>query len=535
MLGDTSLHRNISIAVSGGQSAIMPRRMKSFAAPLIILLLAFALRTAPLTQNRLHPDEAWYGHFALRITSGRDPWLHEVIVDKPPLPFYLAAGSIALMAPSPRENAIAAEFAARLPSLAAGIVAVALLFQLGRSLYGHRAGTLSAFILALSPLAILFSVTVFMDSLLTAFLLASLWTAARDRWGLSGLLFGLAFASKQTALFFLPLILAIGILKILRAKSNSTLREILRRVTGWLLPVALCAGLIFFWDVLRDAEIGFWTQGYVDNNPRRLIRAAELPTRFGEIVRLMHYSTGSTIVNVALLLGCFGLAIRAIRHRKINYRQATDLLLIGFIWWYLSIYLLFAFNLWDRYLVALVPILALLLARTILIIGAFISTNYSSRKRQLFRHPFQNEYTLLSAGIIILLLFPAIRASNSRYPIGGDHGAYDGIEKVAAFLNDLEEGDVLYDHWLSWELSFYLFDGPLYVAWMPGPAALATDLIAHGANSRRYIVSPGWESFSEFETAIAASGYETQVQLTTYDRDGRRSFSVYEIVPLQNS
>ncbi len=513
----------------------MPRRMKSFAPLLIILLLAFALRSAPLTQNRLHPDEAWYGHFALRITSGRDPWLHEVIVDKPPLPFYLAAGSIALMAPSPRENAIAAELAARLPSLAAGIIAVALLFQLGRSLYGCRAGVLTAFILALSPLAILFSVTVFTDSLLTAFLIASLWTVARDRWGLSGMLFGLAFASKQTALFYLPLILAIGLLQTWRSKNKSTLREILRRLIGWLLPVALCMGLILFWDILRDAEIGFWTQGYADNNPHRLIRSSELPARFGEIVRLTHYSTGSTIVNVAFLLGCFGLTIRAIRRKKINYRQATDLVLIGFVWWYLAIYLLFAFNLWDRYLVALVPILTLLLARTILTTSSFISINYSSRKRQLLRHPFQNEYTLLSAGLIILLFLPALRASNSRYPIGGDHGAYDGIEKVAAFLNDLEEGAVLYDHWLSWELSFYLFDGPLYVAWIPGPAALATDLVTHGESSRRYIVLPGWESFSEVESAIAAAGYDTRVQLTTYDRKGRRSFTVYEIVPLQNS
>ncbi len=513
----------------------MPQRMKSFAPPLIILLLAFALRSAPLTQNRLHPDEAWYGHFALLITSGRDPWLHEVIVDKPPLPFYLAAGSIALMAPSPRENAMAAEFAARLPSLAAGIIAVALLFQLGRSLYGRRAGALTAFILALSPLAILFSVTVFTDSLLTAFLLASLWAAARDRWGLSGLLFGLAFASKQTALFFLPLILAIGLLEFWSSKSKSTLREIFRRLIGWLIPVALCVGLIFFWDVLRDAEIGFWTQGYVDNNPRRLIRAAELRTRFGEIVRLTHYSTGSTIVNFALLFGCFGLAIRAIRRRKINDRQATDLVLIGFVWWYLAIYLLFAFNLWDRYLVALVPVLALLLARTIWTTSSFISANYSSPKRQLLRHRYQNEYTLLSSGLIILLLLPGLRASNSRYPIGGDHGAYDGIEKVTTFLNELEEGAVLYDYWLSWELSFYLFDGPLYVAWMPGPAALATDLIAHGESSRRYIVSPGWESFSEVETAIAAAGYDTRVQLTTNDRDGHRSFTVFEIVPLQKS
>ena len=65
-------------------------------------------------------------------------------------------------------------------------------------------------------------------------------------------------------------------------------------------------------------------------------------------------------------------------------------------------------------------------------------------------------------------------------PIGGDHGAYDGIEHIAAELHSLPDGSVLYDHWLSWQWSFYLFDSRVYVSWFQGPDALSEDLSVNG-------------------------------------------------------
>ncbi|MEK7328998.1 MAG: glycosyltransferase family 39 protein, partial [Chloroflexota bacterium] len=171
---------------------------------LFVLLAGFALRAAPLTQNRFHPDEALYATFARLIASGRDPMLSTVVVDKPPLPFYLTAASMSLFGPT--------EFAARLPFFFAGVISIALLHQLGGALYNRRAGTLAALALALSPIAILFAITLFTDTLLVAFLLWSLLMAVRQKWSWAGLAFGLAFACKQTALFFLPLIILLGLI-----------------------------------------------------------------------------------------------------------------------------------------------------------------------------------------------------------------------------------------------------------------------------------------------------------------------------------
>src|SRR6185295_19014457 len=131
------------------------------AAGAIAAVLAAAwLRTWPLLENRFHPDEALYAYFARLIASGHDPLLAGVVVDKPPAAFYLTALSMLVLGPS--------ELAARLPELAAGLISVPLLYALGRRLYDGPTGQLAAWLLALSPFAILFSITAFVDPLLSA-------------------------------------------------------------------------------------------------------------------------------------------------------------------------------------------------------------------------------------------------------------------------------------------------------------------------------------------------------------------------------
>src|SRR5436190_20383096 len=100
------------------QSAISNQQWISLAA----LLVATQLRLLPLLENRFHPDEALYASFARLIVSGRDPLLSSVVVDKPPLSFYLTALSFLLLGST--------EFAARLPNFYASLLSLALLFAL---------------------------------------------------------------------------------------------------------------------------------------------------------------------------------------------------------------------------------------------------------------------------------------------------------------------------------------------------------------------------------------------------------------------
>ncbi len=137
---------------------------------------------------------------------------------------------------------------------------------------------------------------------------------------------------------------------------------------------------------------------------------------------------------------------------------------------------------------------------------------------------------LLPLLLCLSLIHPAIVAARSGYPIGGDHGAYEGIDDAARFIHTLPEGGVLYDHWLSWEWNFYLFDGPLYVAWFPSPEALTTDLTAFGRMSPRYLVVPSWEADAEVRAAAARAGFEFTPLHASKRRDGSTAFVVYRLV-----
>jgi hypothetical protein len=503
---------------------------------LAILLLGFALRAAPLLQNRFHPDEALYATFARLVASGRDPMLSTVVVDKPPLPFYLMAASMSVFGGT--------EFAARLPTLFASVVSIALLVALGRTLHDRRTAALGALALALSPLAILFAITLFTDTLLAAFVLWALLMAARGRWRLAGLAVGLAFACKQTALFLVPLVLAVGILRMFDRREHGvrgdkekiSVRSVLSVVNSFLWPALLCAAAVFLWDALRYAPISFWVQGYTDNIPGRLVRANEIWPRLAAWADLFHTLTGSRLPEAALLVGLLALFVPRRRSRAALH----DYTLAAFTLAFLGGYWLLAFNVWDRYLVVLAPIVALLLGRVIAVVSGpwlvgrgqwAVVSSLSSFVTRSGHFSFSIVHCLIVSLFIVSMSVPALVAARSGYPVGGDHGAYDGIDEIAKTLHTVPAGSVLYDHWLSWELGFYLFDGPAYLAWMPGPDALADDLRAFGRASPRYIVAPSWESFTEMQTAIEAAGFTVQTIQTAHRRDGTLSFTLYKIVP----
>jgi hypothetical protein len=124
---------------------------------------------------------------------------------------------------------------------------------------------------------------------------------------------------------------------------------------------------------------------------------------------------------------------------------------------------------------------------------------------------------------------PALAAARSGYPIGGDHGAYDGIEAVAAYFRDrVPAGSILYHHWLGWHYSFYMFDFPLVLRWYPSPVELAQDA-RQVDNAQRYIVFPSDKSAAGVEDALAEEGLALRRVSWTYRRDGSVSFSVYRI------
>jgi hypothetical protein len=501
-----------------------------------LTLLAWALRLPPVFDNRFHADEALYGYWGLLIGRGQDPWLATALVYKPPLLPYLVAGTRALFGGCGRSS----ELAVRWPGLVAGLLMVPLVAALARSLYRSRwTAVAAAVIVALSPFAILFSATAFTDPPMVTLGLAACVAAVRARPGWAGLLAGLACATKQTGLAWLPLVI---LFQISNLKSQAPLRithharlsdEQASRITHL---STLCLSLtsfvillVFAWDGVRVGQGGesFWRMGVTGYGGLRLIWPQELWTRLRGWLGLMRYFFVSPVVNSVLVVG---LPVLVWNGAQIpNFGRYTsgsfaDLLLIFFSLVYFLFHWLWAFPVWDRYLLPLVPVLSVLLARILVLFASCFKSKIGHLSLFIV-------HCSLFSSLFICLAWPAWSAAHSRYPVGGDHGAYDGIDEVTAFLRHLPEGTVVYQHWLGWHYAYHLFDAPVYLAYWPTPAWLARDVQAFGAREPRYITFSSWESSARVERALSGVGYRLAPMLTTTRRDGASSFTVYHIQP----
>jgi len=475
------------------------------------LALSWALRLPPAWQNRFHPDEALYAFWGLLIGSGRDPWLSGVPVYKPPVVPYLVAGSQVLLGNS--------EFAARYVGLVSGMLVVALSAALGHALFReHRVSILAGFLVAFSPFAILFSGTAFPDTLMVALGLGACLAAVRGNGGWAGVLAGLSFASKQTGLVWAPLALFLGLIFAADGLTFS-----LRALAGFVLPVGLAAA----WDRVRIGQggVGFWNLGVTGFGGLRLIWPQELWERLRGWWGILRYLFVSPVINGFLMVSVLVLAVRGFVKGRFDRGALIDLVLVTFLLAYLFFHWLLAFPIWDRYMLPLVPVMALLLARfSDCLLGLLPRWKGLSRK------------ALGAVPAVVLLAClarPGLSAARSLYPVGGDRAVYDGIDEVTAFLRDRPEGTVIYQHWLGWQYAYYLFDAQLFTAYWPTPDWLARDVQAFGqGEDERYITFPSWESKYRVADALRKVGYKLKPVLTTTRRDGTRSFTVYRILPL---
>ncbi|MBL7183056.1 MAG: glycosyltransferase family 39 protein, partial [Anaerolineae bacterium] len=355
----------------------------------LLIVVGAALRLAPIGANRFHQDEALYSFWALQIASGRDPILTHSPVDKPPLFIYTLALCFKLLGPS--------EAAARLPSELASVASIALLYYLAWRLYGRAVAMLAATMMALSPFNILFAPTAFTDPLMVAWVLAALCLAVNGSLGWSGLALGLAAATKQQGLLFVPLVIVIGIYRLtanlaqekpgfsapqrfpgcqkypqLRAfgvpKTPKTwFLNVLTR-EGFFLALGFLAVMapVAWWDSLRwRLQPNYLEQSLISYGGLTLVDPAQLVERLGDWAEILHYMTASPFLNILLLIGLPCLLLYDLARRRGEPATFFDVVLSAFVILFLLGHWLLSFNIWDRYLLGLVPILLILLARVL--------------------------------------------------------------------------------------------------------------------------------------------------------------------------
>lgn len=139
---------------------------------LILLLLAitlgFLFRIIALSSINFYFDESVYAVFAKNFVENNiSPWLGSAV--QPPLFTWINSIPVYMLGVS--------EFSVRLPSAIFGTLSIVLVYFLAKIWYGRRTAILSAFLLAVMPLHVLYSRLAFNDVIQTFFILAAVLIA----------------------------------------------------------------------------------------------------------------------------------------------------------------------------------------------------------------------------------------------------------------------------------------------------------------------------------------------------------------------
>jgi len=507
-----------------------------------ILLIAFSLRVASLTTHRFHPDEALYATWAL--TTQPDPALLSVTVDKPPLLMYLLAGIYRALGPS--------EAVSRLPNVFASVISLAVLGSMARRVYGRRTGLLAAAIYAASPFAIQFAPTVFTDPLLVMWFLLAMFAAAEGRPTWAGVASGLAYATKQQAVLVIPLVVLVCAVNAVRTPEGCGTAVDMRRLAGWrrilraifamiigFLPIC---GFVVWWDSLRwHVQSSYWQRSLSSYGGLSLAPAGSWAVRFAQWRPLLSAIFASLPLNGLLLLllpMTLWLTVRAVssRQRKVRLSPRTrwDLLFALYTVVYLILHVVVTVQVWDRYLLPLVPILCLLLGR---LLDQLICWLGRLLRRRMGTLAFSGAslsrpglgLAVVAVGLLGLLGGPAWLGAWGQLPVGGDHGAYDGMEVLAEGARSLVPvGGTLYYHDLGWHFGYYLRDARFALVWYADGETLVELVCSSDARLTAIAFAP-WEEENRVRQALEEDGLTLVPQFTVHGSVGASPFAFYLI------
>jgi len=473
------------------------------------VLAGAAIQIHALVQDvRFYPDEALFSTFARNAALDGD-WLLHGNLDKTPLSIYASALSMNFVASSVQNGVLnfdakLGEFAARLPNALASVVLTALVYMLAQRLYHRTAiSAWAAIFVAFSPYTAVYGATAYTDVLMLTFGALAVLLAVRGKWFWSGVPMALAFASKQQALYFLPLALMLG-----WAADRITAR----RLVAFLAPLIMGVAILIGWDALRAQSTSLWALAAANNTPIGLITGDQVMPRLTDWLNYGRTLVGTpTIVLAVAMLIMIGSETR----RKLVRAARIDLLLLAYIVGYLLINWLISFNIYPRYLLPVLIPVALLAARTVMWLWAWLLPRLS-----------EQEGVVLAAALILTLAYSARSASETRDQLSEDGSDYTGIIALADTLNAQTLGAVVYDHWLGWELGYYMGQWTdKRRVYYPTPDALVADALKLADPAPRYFVAPIGQPITPWLDALKAAGFaESQF----YEQQG---FIVYKLIP----
>ena len=487
-----------------------------------ITLAGFALRLPLLMRFPLREDEAIYGYWALHAWY-IDPLFLHVWPDKPPIFLWLLSAALQLWGHGPQT----AGAAARWVNILAGTLTIPLLAACARRWWGVSAALAAALLTALSPFAISFAPTAFTDPLLVLAGSLALTLAARRRWFWSGFWLGAAVMTKQQGLLIVPLVAACGLYA--RPKVAGGLR--------WLAGSAAVVLPVLYWDSLRWAVAPSpWDLGVTNVGGVAPLAPSAWIGRAESWLGLVWYLLASPWAWGAyftLLLAATAIAWRQRESRR-NWVPALILLV-----WSAGFLLLHAgssVQVWDRYMLPLTMPVALLGGWGVAQVGSAMTgcTNAAGRIEGRGTRSGGESFARTATfgppdlapllAILLLLGVPAVTAAQGELPIGGDHGAYAGLNEALAAVD--KPGAMLFHRELGWHARFALFDairsGEVELRYFPSTVYLA-DSATKSPHKERFVIVPDWAPLPDLGMQLAVRRLKGEVVL----RSGH--FTVYRI------
>jgi 4-amino-4-deoxy-L-arabinose transferase-like glycosyltransferase len=432
------------------------------------------------------------------------------------------------------------EWAARMPNFVTSILLVPATGLLAWRLFKQDlVVVLGAAFVAFSPLTTQFSGTAYTDPLLSFWITMSLVAVSYSvnlrffNQGvtgklrlrelnksalLAGIFFGLAAATKYQAWLFLPLIIGLAFIGHWRWSLWKRL----------MVGILICLLIVLAWELIRSGTLTLINEQISSFGGLRLSYSWELWPRLEAWARQWRFVLDSEIISFFVIL-TLPLYLALLIHDE-DKTTAIDQIFVLFLIAYFVLHWFIAIPAWDRYLLPLMPIVGLIFARFILRVAAFIKAELPILEEQ--KTLIQNAVWFVPL-ILIVLLGQGIRdAYEGRLPVGGQPDADQGISSLVNELKSAPYGTVLYDHWYSWQLRYYLFESGTYISWFLDPDSLQEDLQVFGRNGNsRYLVAPETKTAEPIFRAIEESGFKLIKVDQEFSKPRNSHLALYLIEP----
>jgi hypothetical protein len=423
-----------------------------------------------------------------------------------------------------------------------------------------RVPLLAAFFTACSPFIIVFSATAFTDMLMLLCAIFGLLLAARRRPAWSGVFLALSVAAKPQGIFYLPLVLGVlfynywcvGTHGCASAEQTTTPPKISNTRTRLALitfrfSFTFITGiaLLLYWDAARPETSIFVLGSDHYTIEYWLIPLETWGARLSTWLDYAGWLLGPPIMTWALVLvgvagvivvgkGAFrfwgkeGISpadtknrvptserrdgIFAVRHTILKsllsfpntpYIHRMDLLLWAFIIGYFGLHWLGGFSIYDRYLLPVAPLLAIVAARGVGLASLVVSRRGGSRTAPT---------KAIFLGITVsALAITSWQAASWHFDLGRDHYPLDRdgeIIQLAQYLDDKPVATIIYDPWLGWEMGYYLgvWSDKRHVHY-PDPQALVADALLVPETGLRYFIAPSHANTAPWVEALEQVGF----------------------------